>query len=119
MIAFYMMGKDRKMLRPQNEPLEKTLKRIALSAVNRKDKKGRRGRRDGSPVSSPVVRLIKGKEDVLGTMPTVQAWKEGDQLVVGEERYTVLLNCPMVKSFSQPVCYMAGGYPIVPEVSIL
>ena len=116
-IAFSMMGKERKMLRPKGEPLEKTLKRIALSAVNRKDKKVRRGRGDESPVS-PVVRLIKGKEDVLGTMPTVQAWQEGDQLIVGEERYTVVVNLPTIKSFSVSGCCIAGGYPIVPEVSL-
>lgn len=114
-IAFSMMGKERKMLRPKGEPLEKTLKRIALSAVNRKDKKVRRGRGYEDP---PVVRLIKGKEDVLGSLPTVQAWQEGDQLIVGEEKYTVVVNLPTIQSFSASACCMAGGYPIVPEVSL-
>ena len=117
-IAFSMLGKERKMLRPKGEPLEKTLRRITLSAVNRKDKKVRRGRKEESPAVSPVVRLIKGKEDVLGTMPTVQAWQEGDQLIVGEERYTVVVNLPTIKSFSVSGCCIAGGYPIVPEVSL-
>lgn len=118
-LSFSMSGRQHKMLRPQQEPLERTLRRIALTTAKKKNKKGRHDRDAGAqqPETAPVVRLMKEREAVPGSTLNLQAWQEGEELMVGEERFVVLVNHPAVKSLSVSACVMAGGYPVVPEVS--
>lgn len=117
-LDFSLAGRNHKMLRPVNEPLERTLKRIALAATKRKGKKGRHSKaEDSTPdIPVPVVRLVGEREEVPGTTLNLEAWREGEELMVGEERFLVLVNRPAVKSLTTSSCAMADGYPIIPEV---
>lgn len=115
-LDLWLVGRNHKMLRPQNEPLERTLRRVALTAIKRKGKRGRDSKGEGAIPETPVVRLLSEREEVPGTTLNGEAWREGHELVVGEERFLVLVNRPAVKSLAASPCAMAGGYPIVPQV---
>ena len=111
-----LAGRNHKMLRPQNEPLERTLRRVGLTATKRKGRRGRDSKGEGAIPDVPVVRLLSEREEVPGTTLNREAWREGVELVVGEERFLVLVNRPAVKSLTTSPCVMAGGYSIIAEV---
>lgn len=119
-LTLVLKGRIHKLLRPKEENLEKTLRRISLTA-NKIEKSNVKKRKKNAgqsipEVPSPVeVRLHCGAEEVAGDVPNIQAWVEGNTLVVSNTKFAVTVNPPTIVSLKVPDCAMSG-YPIVPQV---
>lgn len=119
-LTLALKGKLHKLLRPKEESLEKTLRRISLTA-NKIEKSNvkKRKKNAGQSIpgaSSPVeARLYFGAEEVARDVPNIQAWVEGNILVVGDAKFAVTVNPPTIVSLKIPDCAMSG-YAIVPQV---
>ena len=119
-------GNAHNLLRPKDEPLGKTMKRICLSATKTKKKgkqpKVKKQRLENKPVNPPIEAHLyfgtKSVAEVPPDTPNSLAWVEGNVFVIGDTRYTISVNPPKVISLSVPSCLMSG-HPIVPTVNLV
>ena len=121
-LTLNLRGNTHKLLRPKEESLGKTVRRICLTAA-KAEKKGRRPKIKKQRLESvdpPIeAHLYFGSKSVDEVSPDTSnslAWVEGNVFVIGDARYTITVNPPKVISLSVPSCIMSG-YPVVPKVS--
>lgn len=118
-LSLTIAGSLRHLQRPKEEALEKTLRRLSLTAAKGNQKRKRYGA-DAVPVGTPVVRLLEresGKE-VLGDVLNERAWLDGAELVMEEEKYKVILNPPVADKLHVSGHVMTGC-PVVPQVCVV
>jgi len=119
-LTLVLKGKLHSLLRPKEESLEKTLRRISLTANKTEKSSAKRRKKNAGPtvseVPSPVeAHLYCGTSEVSSEVPNVRAWVEGSILVVSDTKYAVTVNPPTAISLRVPDCAMSG-YPIIPQV---
>ena len=119
-LSLELRGKAHRLLRSKQENLEKTLKRISLTAAKSekgKPLKKKKKREESTEEDSSLIEalLYCGEEQVQTDTPNHLAWVEGNVLVIGTKKYTVHLNPPTILALKVPNCLMTG-YPIVPQV---
>ena len=113
-ISLLINGKQRNMKRPKQEPLNKVLKRIAISQAEQKSEgKKKRNTRVVSE-NNTDIKITCGGEAVLEDTPNRFAWQEANKLNIGDLQYTIVLNQPSVVNVTISSCCMAG-YPVVPN----
>ena len=115
-LTLTIAGSTRHLQRPKEESLEKTLKRLSLTA----SKGSQRGKGvNSAPKATPVVKLLERENgrEVLGELPNERAWLDGAELLLGEDKYQVILNPPVANKLSV-LGHVMTGCPVVPQVSV-
>ena len=125
-LHFQLKGKEYHLLRPKQEPLSKTLKRmvVTMSKKDKEDKKKKKSR--GAAADSPdVVSVevhvyssgVEGRREVAPETPNQEAWVSGNTFAVDSASYSIALNTPTVKHLRLPECIMTGC-AVVPLVGL-
>ncbi|CAH1249725.1 PDE12 [Branchiostoma lanceolatum] len=124
MAISYKLGEgQRNLLRAKTETLGGALSRIVFNATKHlnKGKKKKKAKLEGATPESEsntiTAQLTFNKVKVEDDIPNSEAWQEGAILEIGEHRYVVNVNPPMVKSVVLPISIMAG-FPLFPRLDL-
>ena len=119
---FFCFG-DRKfnMSRVGSEAVGKALKRIGISVQKafskREDGARTKARKQDVLNEIPVALFFTNGEAVNNELSNVEAWKDGNILIIGESKFLVEENTPIVRSAKIPSVNMAG-FPVVPTLKL-
>ena len=109
------------MCRVRSEPVGKALKRIGISVqkVISKGEDGAKAKNKKQEVSNviPVALFFPNGEAVNNELSNAEAWKDGNILIIGESKFLVEENTPIVRSAKIPAVNMAG-FPVVPTLKL-
>ncbi|XP_078700338.1 2',5'-phosphodiesterase 12-like [Branchiostoma floridae x Branchiostoma belcheri] len=124
MTISYRLGEgQRNLLRAKTETLGGALSRIVFNTTKHlnKGKKKKKAKLEGANAESEdnaiTAQLTFNKVKVEDDVPNSEAWQEGAILEIGEDRYVVSVNPPMVKSVVLPTSIMAG-FPVFPRLEL-
>eukprot|EP00058_Branchiostoma_floridae_P019969 XP_002605459.1 hypothetical protein BRAFLDRAFT_212438 [Branchiostoma floridae] len=124
MTISYRLGEgQRNLLRAKTEPLGGALSRIVFNTNKylNKGKKKKKAKLEAANAESEsntiTAQLTFNKVKVDDDIPNSEAWQEGAILEIGEDRYLVNVNPPMVKSVVLPISIMAG-FPVFPRLDL-
>ena len=120
-LLFSLNDRKYSMSRVATEQVGRTLKRIGIS-VQKANEKGQAGvkkkvKKQEVPDNVPVVLHWPNGESVDDNLSNAQAWKELNCLRIGEVKFLVKENTPIVHSARIPSVIMAG-FPVVPVVKL-
>ena len=109
------------MSRVASEAVEKTLRRIGIS-VQKASTKGKEGCKKKARQKEvlndiPVSLFLPNGVAVHNETANAEAWKEGNVLNIGNSKFLVEENTPIVHSARIPSVIMAG-FPVVPSVKL-
>ncbi|KAF3690268.1 2',5'-phosphodiesterase 12 [Channa argus] len=120
-ISFSLDGSHKHMLRDQDEPLGKALVRISSGAIKSqgKAKKSKKNQvQQPCKASEPVVvKLYLDGHEVPDTVQNSEAWQDGAVLQVGNVKYSVQRNPPILTTVELPVSLLAG-FPVCPKLEV-
>ena len=120
-LSYVLKGKKHKLRRYKQEALNKTLKRISITAVRpEKLKRSQRRHMQGQNEHMAPIEafLLAGTQRVADDTPNCEAWLEGRVLVVDDAQFVVCVNVPTLLSLKMPR-FIMSNCPAVPEVRIL
>ena len=110
-LLFSLNNRKYNMCRASAEPVGKTLKRIGVSVQKASAKE------PAVEKNIPVALFNPNGEIVDGELTNQIAWKEGNVLNIGDSRFLVEENTPLVDNAKIPSVIMAG-FPVVPMVKL-
>ena len=117
---FYVLkGRKHNLHRPKQEALNKTLKRICITAIRPEKVKRSQRRHVQSQVegNAPIeAHLRAGTQEIAEDTPTCEAWLDGRTLVGDGVKFNIRVNLPTILSLKMPRFIMTNC-PAVPEVS--
>ncbi|XP_046859551.1 2',5'-phosphodiesterase 12-like [Xenia sp. Carnegie-2017] len=120
-LLFNLHGKSFRMSRNSAESIGKTLKRIGISVQKAQDKGGENGKKKGrkQEISNHIhVQLLWPNGQIVNEeISNIQGWKTGNMLNIGEFKFSVEENTPIVNSAKIPSVIMAN-FPIVPTLKL-
>ena len=119
-LTLVLKGKLHRLLRPKEESLGKTLRRISLTANKTEKSSAKVRKKNTEPTASEVPCPIEaclycGESEVSSQVPNSRAWVDGNVLVISDAKFAVTVNPPAATSLRVPDCAMSG-YPIIPQV---
>ncbi|XP_078620221.1 2',5'-phosphodiesterase 12-like [Branchiostoma floridae x Branchiostoma japonicum] len=124
MTISYRLGEgQRNLLRAKTETLGGALSRIVFNTNKylNKGKKKKKAKLEAANAESDsnaiTAQLTFNRVKVDDDIPNSEAWQEGAILEIGEDRYVVNVNPPMVKSVVLPTSIMAG-FPVFPRLDL-
>ena len=119
-ISFCFNGKRHHLHRPKAQPLNQTLQRISITiakSLQGPKIKNKRERMSAPRPPPPLVSLLKDNEETVSEdVLNVNAWTSDSVFIIGDQRYTVIVNNPRVIKL-QVSDLVFEGSPLVPQVS--
>ncbi|XP_028393203.1 2',5'-phosphodiesterase 12-like [Dendronephthya gigantea] len=120
-LLFSLNNRRYNMCRSPADPVGKTLKRIGVSVQKSIKKEGDLGGKEAEKQEAlndiPVALFYPNGEMVDSELANQVAWKESNVLNIGDSRFLVEENTPLVDNAKIPSVIMAG-FPVVPVVKL-